>query len=93
MRTEEEVQENIVGSKEKLQENLNNQNMFAQGGIMTKSLAAQYEKTRAYMRGWIAFLEGKDLEETSDEYIIGYENADKWYHNTDGVNTSPTITC
>lgn len=81
MRTEAEIQENIAGSKEKLQENLDNQNMFAQGGVMTQDLAGQYEKTRAYMRGWIAFLEGNESSESTDEYKIGFTNAEKWLKN------------
>ncbi len=81
MKTEAEVQENIAGSKANLQKNLDNHHMSCRSGFMTQDLADQYEKTRAYMRGWIAFLEGKESTESTDEYKIGFTNAEKWLND------------
>jgi len=78
MRTEEDVQKNIAGSKVALQKNLDNQNMFAGGGVMTQDLGKQYEKTRAYIRGWISLLAKTTTSESSDEYLMGRINAEKW---------------
>ena len=78
MKTKEEIQENIAGSEKALQENLDNQDMFSQGGVMTQDMAAQYEKTRAYIRGWISLLEEKPAVETSNEYTVGRTNAENW---------------
>ena len=48
---------------------------------MTKELAGQYEKTRAYIRGWVDFLEGNPSQESIPEYGVGFKNAENWLNN------------
>ena len=76
MKSPAEITENIEGCKVKLQESRDNEVKFS--SVLTEDQHLSYQKTQAYIRGWIDCLEGVSKKGTNAEYESGYKNAGKW---------------
>lgn len=80
MRTVEEINENLEGSKVKLQESYDNMAKFA--SVLTHETVNNYKKNQSYIKGWIdALSNNPNKDETNPEYTIGYKNGLNWMNS------------
>ena len=80
MKTQEEIDENIIGCEAKLKESHDNEIKFL--STKTPQIDENYRKTRDYISGWIQALKNlpKGHEKTT-EFEFGYNNAIKWLNS------------
>lgn len=80
MKTPEEINENLEGSKAKLQESYDNMAKFA--ATLNNQTIVNYKRTQSYIKGWIDALSNKpSQDESNSDYTGGHKNGLNWMNS------------